>query len=104
MSPSEPMSDALVKRLRYWAGDGHPHGLLHGEAADRITALTDRVEQLREAATELVAKLDECAPHVANLSVMNYVRSGVQYSGPSYREALEALRAALSTLGEEVRQ
>jgi hypothetical protein len=32
-------ADDLVKRLRYWEGDGHPHGLLHREAADRIETL-----------------------------------------------------------------
>lgn len=33
------MKDDLVTRLRRWEGDGHPHGLLHREAADRIEKL-----------------------------------------------------------------
>jgi hypothetical protein len=42
-STPSPATEAvrLVHRLRYWEGGGHPHGLLHRKAADRILALTE---------------------------------------------------------------
>ena len=42
-------SSDLVARLQYWAGDGHPHGVLHGEAAAAILTLEVRNAALMEA-------------------------------------------------------
>ena len=39
----------LVERLRWWADDGHPHGLLHREAADTITRLQAALERIAAA-------------------------------------------------------
>ena len=36
----------IVERLRRWEGDGHPHGLLHREAADTITELVRSADKL----------------------------------------------------------
>jgi hypothetical protein len=49
-STPSPATEAvrLVHRLRYWEGDGHPHGLLHRKAADRILALTEAMGRMRE--------------------------------------------------------
>ena len=39
-SPTSPAMDSrLLERLDRWAGDGHPHALLHREAAARIREL-----------------------------------------------------------------
>lgn len=58
----EPSEDdaALVKRLRHWEGDGHPHGLLHRAAADRIEALSSQ----REPSEDEVSRLTSIAREI----------------------------------------
>jgi hypothetical protein len=95
MTPTDEMKTAGADALRKAGSLG-----LSPEAAAfaTYTAMESArdPDELREAAQELVNKLDECAPHVANLSALQFVRSGTQYTGPSYGEALETLRTALS--------
>jgi len=51
-------------------------------------------ERVREAAAALVAKLDECDPHLTSMFSFALAHDHL-YSGPTYGEELEALRAAL---------
>lgn len=50
--------------------------------------------KLRGAAEALVAKLDECADHVADAFLHRFLRCG-EYTGPTYKDELDALREAL---------
>lgn len=52
-------------------------------------------EALREAARALVAKLDECDPHIADAFLMREMKCG-PYDGPNYSAELRDLRAALA--------
>jgi len=52
-------------------------------------------ERVREAATALVAKLDECDPHLTSMFSFALAHDHL-YSGPTYGEELEALRAAVN--------
>ena len=60
------------------------------EAAEKMKALV-------EAGEALVAKLDECEPHIASVFAQEYVR-GRPYSGPQYKNALDELRTALRNI------
>jgi hypothetical protein len=53
----EPPSDDadLVKRLRRWEGDGHPHGLLHRQSADKLEQQARQIADLREANEAILA-------------------------------------------------
>jgi len=51
--------------------------------------------RLHAAATALVAKLDECAPHIADAFLHRELRCGA-YTGPNYAEELAVVRRALS--------
>lgn len=66
------------------------------EEQAELIRLSTECERLREAAFALVAKLDECTPHINRIFAQQWSRSGVQYSGPQFGEELEALRTALS--------
>lgn len=52
-------------------------------------------DKLREAAEALLAKLDECEPHVADAFLHRQLRVGT-YTGPNYGDELDRLRQALS--------
>ena len=65
------------------------------ELTATIARLNAEVERMREAGLALVAKLDECQPHIENAGVFMHVH-GMDYSGPQYGEALEELRALLT--------
>jgi len=54
-------------------------------------------ERVREAAVALVAKLDECDPHLTSVFSFALAHDHL-YSGPTYGEELEALRAAIRSL------
>jgi len=54
-------------------------------------------ERVREAASALVAKLDECDPHLTSMFSFALAHDHL-YSGPTYGEELEALRAAIRSL------
>lgn len=57
---------------------------------------------IRPLARALVEKLDECLPGIESAFAFQWAH-GIEYSGPQYGEALEALRAALSQpIGQEV--
>ena len=62
---------------------------------DRLASMAAEIERLREAGAKLIAKIDECAPHIANAFEMEHVR-GRPYSGPHFGEELEAFRQALT--------
>jgi hypothetical protein len=51
--PSDTDVRALVGKLRYWESDGHPHGLLHGQAADTLESLLSDRAKLEERVREL---------------------------------------------------
>ena len=52
-------------------------------------------ELLEKAARALVAKLDECKPHVSMAFLMAYHSRGRDYEGPNYGDEHEALRESL---------
>lgn len=62
--------------------------------------LRERVEALEGAAMAFIAKLDHCAPYVADAFLHRELRCG-EYDGPNYIEELKALRAILAQQGEE---
>ena len=51
--PSDTDVRELVERLLYWQGDGHPHGLLHGEAATALESLLQDRARMEERVREL---------------------------------------------------
>jgi hypothetical protein len=51
--PSDTDVRELVERLHYWQGDGHPHGLLHGEAATALESLLQDRARMEEALREI---------------------------------------------------
>jgi len=61
------------------------------------TSTASEAERVREAATALVAKLDECDPHLTSMFSFALAHDHL-YSGPTYGEELEALRAAIRSL------
>lgn len=69
------------------------------ETVVALESLSTRIKELDSvevAAKALVAKLDECLPHIDNAFVMEAIR-GRPYSGPQYGKELETLRTALSS-------
>lgn len=53
-----------------------------------------RPDAMREALKKLVAKLDECEPHISNAFMHQFIRGGA-YTGPTYEAELKAARQAL---------
>ena len=98
MSAARPLGDdATVERIRAVSRELNAHGDKDDAAA--IDALLARIEQDRKTirlAAALVAKLDECAPHITAAFQMMEIHGGGEYSGPQYGEELKALRAALT--------
>lgn len=62
-----------------------------GIRAERAAPSAGVVEALRA----FLVKYDEAAPSIDNMFALQFVRSGVQYSGPTYGDELNALREAL---------
>lgn len=59
-----------------------------------MTDLSELIERV-EAAQALVAKLDECDPHIADAFLFREMKCG-PYDGPNYSAELRDLRAALT--------
>lgn len=55
------MAEGLLWRLRRWEGDGHPHGLLHREAAAAIEHQQEVIERLRESLEGLLVAVEASA-------------------------------------------
>ncbi len=53
-------------------------------------------DEMREAVQAFLDKLDVCQPYIDNAFVMLAIR-GMEHTGPTYGEELEALRAALNS-------
>ena len=86
----------LVERLRWWADDGHPHGLLHREAADTITRLKAALTDAREA----IASLDEFA--LGGVDVTDTATGDVRWQYGIRDELLAKIDEALrSSVGGE---
>ncbi len=49
---------------------------------------------MEQAARALIAKLDECEPHISTAFLLMQMKCG-PYTGPNYGEELKALRAAV---------
>ncbi|CAN5702837.1 hypothetical protein BH11PSE6_BH11PSE6_00120 [soil metagenome] len=60
-----------------------------------VRAMLAFAAPLETAARTLIAKLDECAPHVSDAFLHLEMRCG-PYEGPNYAVELAALRSALS--------
>ena len=62
-----------------------------------LTPTPDRIgkDAVREAAQALIAKLDECDPHIADAFLMREMKCG-PYDGPNYSAELRDLRSTLS--------
>jgi hypothetical protein len=62
----------------------------HGEGTE------PQLAALRAAARALVSQLDLVLPTIQNLFVLNQIRSGVSYQGPTIARELATLRALLT--------
>lgn len=71
-------------------------GVISAERA-RLNELATAVIQ---AARALVAKLDECRPHIDGAFQMAYTVRGGKYRGPNYAKELEDLRGAIKAVGD----
>jgi hypothetical protein len=59
MTTQQTVELPIVERLRWWEGDGHPHGLLHRDAADALEAQAALIKEAVEALTAMVARAPE---------------------------------------------
>ena len=72
------------------------------ELARLREALREReqdTQRLVERGTALVSALDAVKPKLDAIFVINFARSGVQYTGPTYGEELQAFRDVLVARG-----
>jgi hypothetical protein len=83
--------DALVAAIRsHFATD-----IAAQEVAAAVRSLMGS-DDVADAARALIAKLDECQPHIDDAFLHRNMRCG-EYDGPQYGEELSALRASLAS-------
>lgn len=94
-------AELKAARLDVLNGAGSIVGNIADAASSRIADLEREVAELRKVAQTFLAKHDECSPVIDNLFVLNFARTGVQYSGPNYGAEIAALRLAAEPQREQ---